>query len=123
MSQPAVQAPLRGSHSGVAVGQSAAEAHATQARVTGSHRGDVPEQSASVRQATQIPAGTRQNGVADRTAQTASSPHDPQIPFSHDSGATQVLDVVSSRQAVTQRPAPHVSPAAQSVAARQTTQR
>lgn len=123
MNQPAVHVPLRGSHSGATAGQSAVDAHATQARFTGSQRGDPPEQSASVRQPTQMPAAARQNGVADPAGQTASSPHAPQIPFSQDSGATQVLGVVSSRHVVTQRPAPQVSPAAQSVADRQVTQR
>lgn len=79
--QPAVHVPLRGSHSGAATGQSAADAHATQARFTGSQRGEAPEQSASVRQDTQIPAVTRQKGAADPAAQTASSPHEAQIPF------------------------------------------
>ena len=121
MSQPAVQAPVRGSHSGAAGGQSAADVHATQARFTGSQRGDAPAQSASVRQPTQIPAAPRQNGVA--AAQATSSSHAPQTPLSQDSGAAQALGVVLSRQAVTHRPAAQVSPVAQSVAARHTTQR
>jgi hypothetical protein len=121
VNQPAVQAPVRGSHSGAAAGQSAADAHATQVRFTGSQRGDAPAQSASVRQPTHIPAAARQNGVAD--PQAASCSHALQTPLSQASGATQVLGVVSSRQVVTQWPAPQVSPVAQSVAARHTTQR
>ncbi len=80
-------------------------------------------QSASVRQATHVPAAFKQNGVADPAAQTASSPQVPQTPFWHDVGATHVLGVVSSLHVITQRPAAQVSPVAQSVAARQATQR
>ena len=115
--------PVRGSQSGAAAGQSAADAHGTQVRLTGSQRGEAPAQSASVRQLTQIPAAAKQNGVVDPAGQLPSSPQVPQMPFSQSSDATQVLGVVPSLQVVTQRPAPQVSPAAQSVAARHTTHR
>jgi hypothetical protein len=108
VNQPAVQVPLRGSHNGAAAGQSPADAQATQARFTGSQRGDVPEQSASVRQATQTPAVTRQKGVGDPAAHTASSPHEAQILFWQDIGVVQLLGVESSLHVVTQRPLPQI---------------